>query len=331
MATRRLTKSAAVTHSIESVFESFIEEKIATNLADKTISNYRDSYKRVVGYWEAKEEYVAQGFAEDISVINERYIYSFTNHLLKAEEDIVSPTSVNHYLRDIRAFLYWAMQRGYVAAFKIKLVTAQDTIPETYTDEEVQIAIKRPTNQDDFVEWRCWAIICWILATGNRANTVCNVKLGDLDFTKKQIALRVTKSKKPQIVPMSQQLYHDIKQFIKMWRAEAGNDDVLFPNISNEPCTTNALKQSIRAYNLERGIPKTSVHAYRHTFAKNFILNGGNVFKLQQMLGHSTLEMTRRYVNLFGADLQKGYEAVSPLDTFKKTQDRTKSIRRTDI
>jgi hypothetical protein len=69
MAKQRLTKSATVTQPIEFVFDLFIEEKRATNLADKTITNYRDSYKRVVGYWESKAEYVAQGFTEDISVI----------------------------------------------------------------------------------------------------------------------------------------------------------------------------------------------------------------------------------------------------------------------
>jgi integrase/recombinase XerD len=45
-------------------------------------------------------------------------------------------------------------------------------------------------------------------------------------------------------------------------------------------------------------------HALRHTFAVNFIRDGGDVFSLQRILGHASLEMTKRYVNLQTEDLK---------------------------
>ena len=59
--------------------------------------------------------------------------------------------------------------------------------------------------------------------------------------------------------------------------------------------------------------PARTLHAFRHTFAVNYLRRGGSVFHLQKMLGHSSLEMTRRYVNLVTEDLQKIHEKVSLL------------------
>jgi integrase/recombinase XerD len=59
--------------------------------------------------------------------------------------------------------------------------------------------------------------------------------------------------------------------------------------------------------------PARCIHAMRHTFAVNYLRKGGSVFHLQKMLGHSTLEMTRRYANLMTEDLQAIHQKVSLL------------------
>ena len=58
-----------------------------------------------------------------------------------------------------------------------------------------------------------------------------------------------------------------------------------------------------------------SFHTLRHTFAVNYIRKGGDVFRLQRILGHSTLEMTRRYVNLQTEDLQAVHNKLSLLSS----------------
>ena len=59
--------------------------------------------------------------------------------------------------------------------------------------------------------------------------------------------------------------------------------------------------------------PARTLHSFRHTFAVNYLRRGGSVFHLQKVLGHSTLEMTRRYANLMTEDLQAVHELVSLL------------------
>jgi site-specific recombinase XerD len=60
-------------------------------------------------------------------------------------------------------------------------------------------------------------------------------------------------------------------------------------------------------------IPERTIHAIRHTFALNYLRNGGSVFHLQKALGHSSLDMSRRYANLATEDLQKVHERISLL------------------
>lgn len=87
--------------------------------------------------------------------IDQSYLLSFQNHCLGED---MRPTSLNHYIRDIRAFVYWCVDREYVPkGFKIKQVSQQETIKETYTDEEKLKLIARPSKYASFVEWRSWA------------------------------------------------------------------------------------------------------------------------------------------------------------------------------
>ncbi|MCL2697847.1 MAG: tyrosine-type recombinase/integrase, partial [Oscillospiraceae bacterium] len=61
---------------------------------------------------------------------------------------------------------------------------------------------------------------------------------------------------------------------------------------------------AIQTYNRNRGVEKTSIHLFRHIFAKNWIMNGGDIFRLQKILGHSSLEMVKEYVSMLGVDIK---------------------------
>ena len=69
-------------------------------------------------------------------------------------------------------------------------------------------------------------------------------------------------------------------------------------------------------YNKKRGVETTGIHRYRHTFAKQWILNGGNVVALSRLLGHSNLSTTQNYINLLVSDLATQVNEIDLINQF---------------
>lgn len=304
---------------IQEAFKEFITEKEAKNLSKATIKNYVQSFEYFMDF---------HGFDDEslLSEIKASHFYQWMNTL---KLDGVRHTSINHYLRDNRVFFYWCMERTYIEnSFQIPLVEGQEELPKMFSDEEIDLLLEKPKPGDSFTNWRTWAIVNWVLATGNRAATICEVRCSDVKYTKNgvkgEIVLGHTKNKKAQIVPLSSSLENVLKEYTRKFDVST----FLFPNIGDEQLTTNALSHSFARYCKERGCEHTNIHGLRHSFSKLFIKNGGTPFALQKLLGHATLEMTRHYVKLFSDDLKEDYESYSPLDTIKKGAKRTNKIKR---
>lgn len=314
---RVMTVKKSNDYTIKERFEEYIAEKRALNLAEKTITCYKESFKK---------------FAEVIDVdmnindLEKKDITTFTGDML--DQGDIKPTSINHYLRDIRAFLKWCMANGYIERqFKIEMVKFQEEPKETYTKEELELLLEKPEG-NNFVEYRTYAIIKWILGTGNRVSTICNIKVKDINFRQKQVVLAHTKNKKAQVLPLTPELTRVIKDFIKSTTPEEGErSEYLFCSVTNGKLTPDGLKHALRDYNLSRGVKKTSAHALRHTFAKHYVASGGDCFKLQKILGHTTLDMTRKYVNLITEDIEGDFENHSILEELTSSNVRKHAIK----
>lgn len=320
--TRKIQRTAAVgSITLGEAFTEFYTEKEAKNLSASTLRNYQQSYEYFLEFNSLTPE-------SNVSEVQQSFFFKWTN-TMKLEG--VKPVSINHYLRDCRAFFYWCMDsaREYLPYFKIEMIKEQEEPPKTFNDDEIKALLVKPDiKYADFTEWRTWAIVSWILATGNRGATVCEVQIGDIDFKAHEITLRHTKNKKAQRLPLSSSLATVLKEYIRLWRKDCPSNDWLFPNIGAEQLSTNALRHSFARYCESRGIERTNIHGLRHTFAKNWIKNGGNQFALQNILGHSNIEMTRRYVKLCTEDLKEDYENFATLDTVKASAARAHKVTR---
>ena len=179
----------------------------------------------------------------------------------------------------------------------------------------------------NFAEYRSWVIINLLLNNGCRAASIRNIKNKDVDLCSQVIHLRHTKNKKAQVIPVSSLLSAILSEYMRI--RGGSDDDYLFSNIQGEQMTENNLKLSIAKYNKRRGVEKTSIHMFRHTFAKKYLVDcGGNAFTLQRLLGHSTLEMTKHYCAIFDSDITKNYDKFSPLTNFKSKSERIKINKR---
>lgn len=318
-AIKRATSSELI--PLQEAFDEFIAEKEAHNLSPATIRNYQQSYDFFTRFHEFTNETTTDE-------IKPTHFYKWINSM---KLNGVKPTSINHYLRDCRTFFYWCMDadRKYIEpAFKIAMIEGQEEQLKLFTDEELELLLEKPRRNDSFTDWRTWAIVNWVLGTGNRAATICDVRLSDINYSKREIALGHTKNKKAQIIPLSSSLETVLKEYVRMWRKDAPIDAWLFPNVGEDKLTTNALRHAFARYCGSRGVDRTNIHGLRHNFAKGWVQNNGNMFALQKILGHSSLDMTRKYVKLFSEDIKEDFDKFSPLDTIKRGSRRTQLVKR---
>lgn len=319
MAKRKFVKPQDINITIDEAFEQFIEEKTANNLSKSTIRNYNQSYL-------AFYEYHNLNSTTLLEEIQMPMVYKWINHLKNNE---VRSQSINHYLRDLRTFFNWCYHREHIQEpIKIREIEVQEGLPKMYTDEEMAIMLEKPRAGDGFSDWRSWAIISTVYATGLRASTLCALTLEDINFTREEISIERQKNKKSGILPLTPALANTLKEYIKKWMKDAEPTDWLFPSITGEQFNVGALNHSIKRYCEGRGIKGHGIHSIRHNFARDMIINGAGEYRLQRYLQHSNIQMSQHYVKLFSSDLKKDAEEFSPLDNIKKKAKRTSAFKK---
>ena len=284
---------------ISDAIENFLKRCRLKNLSKRTLEFYDETLKHFVSHI-PKVKFVDE--------ITQEVLDEF---ILGEMQRNNRTTTINTRLRGIFAFLHFCFKQEYAEGFQLSLLKEDETVKDPYTDEELKRLLRQPKS-DQWVEWRSWAAVNMFVATGIRANTLVSIKICDLDFENNTIHLRKLKNRKQQFIPISRSLKSVLELYLKTW--DWNPDDLLFPTRNNTPLAAHAMYASIRDYNVSRDVMKTSVHLFRHTFAKNYILAGGGMIQLQAILGHSTLNMTRKYVNLYGSDIQKDFDLLNPLN-----------------
>ena len=239
-------------------------------------------------------------------------------YIKELKDSELSLATKNIRLSHLRVFLYWCMQEGYLNEFKINLFKGQEPKIKFFTDEEVALLLKAP--KKTFIEHRMHTICSLICATGARLSTIINLKLEDLNFKEKTITFRHLKNKSSAILPMTETLRVILKQYTNTWELK----DYVFTDTYGNKLTVSAFEQAFHKYCKSRGVNPKGPHALRHAFARIYIKNGGDAFTLQRLLTHSSMEMTRRYVELFSEDLRKPLETFNPLDNYRSR--RLKSL-----
>jgi integrase/recombinase XerD len=121
------------------------------------------------------------------------------------------------------------------------------------------------------------------------------------------------KGRKQRVVPFSFELRKALFGYCK--EANRTPDHLLFANDTQTELGRRVVLRDVKLLCKKLGFapPCRTLHAFRHTFAVNYLRRGGSVFHLQKVLGHSSLDMTRRYANLVTADLQAVHERISLL------------------
>ena len=240
----------------------------------------------------------------------------------------VNEQTIAAYFRAYRAIAYFAMEEGWIPRRKISIKQPEPPIKNCYTDDEIKRLVRKPKT-DDFLENRNWVMVNYFLATGNRVSSVADLRIGDVDLDEGYITVNRQKNGKPTRIPLVKKITRILRAYIDDYRTEVngvpvGLNEPLFCNLYGEKLSENGIKKAIANYNRSRNVEKTSVHLFRHTFAKKWIIDGGDLLQLEKMLGQSSLKMVQHYSNLYASDIKEQAEKHAVIT---KTRGNGRKIR----
>lgn len=276
------------------------------NLSPMTITGYHAYLKSLYRDLEAWGTAFTALTQKDLSV-------RMVNEML---DKGLSAHTVNGKIRTLQQFFKFLFQEGITErniTDGLKPIKADKKMVHTFTEEQVQTVLDL-ADQTTFTGLRDYAIMLVFLETGMRVMELCSLKIADIDFEENTIRILMGKGRKSRSVPIQATCVHALKRYLE----ERGQQPIgdLWMTVFNTPLARNTIIGLVKEYIKKAQLTSVqgACHIFRHTMAKFFLLNGGDIFTLQYLLGHATLEMTRYYIELFGTDIHKQHAKYSPIE-----------------
>jgi len=321
--------------TIDKLIAHFEMSNLADGKSPKTIIWYRDILKFFSRY--LKEN----GYASDIDSFNienaRKYVLylrsrnRFDGHpFIPQQHSLLSPQTVRGHIRGLKALSSWLYREEYTDENRLrclKIPRVPVKLVEPLTDQEIN-QITSSINQDSPTGSRNHAIFVTALDNGLRASELADIELGQLDL-KKGFCKITGKGDKERIVPIGDFVKMTLWNYLDRIRPEPASTecDKLFLSPSGKPITANTIKLVFSRLSKSSGVERLHAHLCRHTFAINYLLNGGDIFSLREILGHTTLEMVNHYLHFTRSQLTAQHHKYSPMDKLQKEQGVSKGKR----
>jgi integrase/recombinase XerD len=292
--------------TLDEQLEKYLKKCLARGGCNQnTVINYRYSLLTFLKWWGDK----------DLSELTDDDIDDYILYL--QDLPTINHTTVNNRLRDLRAFLRYAYSRGWCSKIDIKLLSVQEPQIIPLSDEQLAEIYDACLMGKTIDRTRDYTMMRLFEETGIRLGECLSLTLPDIDMKNNCIKLNQTKNKKAREVYLTPAMKKDLNLYLEARQRFLASKGITNNNnvwivtkgpTMGQPVASNTIQERIRKYGRLADIPiRVSPHSFRHTFARNFLMAGGDIFTLQELLGHSTLEMVRRYVRLFGRDRQNNY------------------------
>lgn len=276
----------------------------ARNLAEKT----RRHYRQIVT---AFQSFTGAAGAADVTAAHVR------GYIRSLQDAGRAPSGILKHYRSLSAFFRWAVREELLSSDP----TAKVRPPKAPTDPlppaalgDIAALLKACTGGNAA---RDKAIFLTLLDSGLRAAELCGLDIGDLDFETGRIFVRAATAKggKPRAVFVSPKTR---RALLKYLRGRDGSGP-LFTGAGGERLKYSGLRQIARRRSIDAGLARElPLHSFRRAFALNAVRSGMNVLALKEILGHSSLATTLRYVRLEVSDLQQAHEAAAPVDRLNR-------------
>jgi site-specific recombinase XerD len=288
----------------------------ARHLSEHTVADYLNTFRKFA-------DYLKQDLP--LSKITHTQIEGFL-----AAQTVSKKTCLNYHT-GLAALWTWAVKFHYAAEHIVHQVEPPD--PEKrvivpFTEDDVKRILdalvytrtycrpgKRASRHKLKDADRNKAIVLLLLDTGMRASEICGLKIADMDLRNYYIK-PFGKGDKERIIPFSARTGQAVFKYLVTRKSEPVNNP-LFVTSQGRAMDRGQLLKLLVAAGKRAGVQDTHPHRFRHTFAITYLRNGGDAYTLQRMLGHTSMDMVRTYLDLANTDLQRGHRIASPVDNWK--------------
>ena len=298
--------------TFEEAEQLFYSEEKSKNRLKRTIAWHRENLHAF------KKALKEQNIEPDLEKINYRTIKN--NFILYAIEKWDNkPQTINMRIRTLRQFFRFLIQEGYLAenpVARVNKLKTEEVLVVSMTRGQV-IKIMSTSNRKTFTGLRDFTVMILLLDTGLRLSEISHLKISDINFKERLIKV-MGKGARERVVPFQRKCKKQLKEYLH-YRGTELDHDYLFVTIDNEPIKNRSIQERFEILTHKAGLTgiKTSPHIWRHTFARLYILNGGDPFSLKKILGHNSWEMVHRYVDLFGSQITSQHQKASPVENFE--------------
>ena len=138
-----------------------------------------------------------------------------------------------------------------------------------------------------------------LLDSGMRIQEALNLKIDHIDVKRCEIFIpsEVARNRKGREIPVSREIAKRLVKLHEESHRYFGDYDEVFMNAYGEPFTAEAFRRRPNRLKKKLVIPKLPPHIFRHTFCRNYILNGGDIFTLQKIVDHADIKTTEVYTD----------------------------------
>ncbi|MED0667752.1 tyrosine-type recombinase/integrase [Bacillus badius] len=277
----------------EEAFESFFKDCYLRNLRPATIEYYKNEFH-------AARKFVNKQLVE--------WKQKDIEDLILQSKKMMKVTTINTRLRALRSFYNFLAKNKLINESpmkNIKLLRDRQKTIETLEDYELEKLISIIRKQKTFVSFRDEVILLVFLDTGIRLSELVGIHVEDV--RQNTIIIRQTKNLFERTVYLSEITQEQLYRYMKIRGNVATNK--LFISHDNRELNPHSIQTRLTKYGRDANINKrVSPHTFRHTMAKRMIMSGVDAFSLMHLLGHTDITITKRYVNMWGQDLEKKHK-----------------------
>jgi site-specific recombinase XerD len=297
------------------IYQKFAATENKSNRTIETVTSAVRHFGNFLGGAVNPQHVKAEDLRRYIAHLQERPKWSGHPHI-KIREENLSEHAIASYVRSIHSYWSWLKREGFIRnnpLKRVKVPKAPRKIVTTFSVEQVH-SILKVIRVKHHAGYRDYAIIITLYGTGLRSRELTGLKLDDLDFVSGQIRV-MGKGGQQRSVFMSATVFKVLFKYLHNWRPNV-NSEYFFVQENGQPLTRYYLAHRLQSYGKKARITgvRCSPHTFRHSFAVEYLRRGGDVFTLQRILGHSTLEMTRHYAEVADSDIEERQKAYSPAE-----------------